>query len=179
VDAGPPTARVPQAVNQLLPKDVAVLSCREEPEDFNARFSGRSRAYEYRVLLAKARSPLRAARVHHHPRPVDLGRLEACAALLPGEHDFRAFTPTVTEHDVFLREILYASWRQDGDEAVFRIEADSFLRHMVRILVGTMLAVGSGRFEVPYLEQLLHGADRTASGETAPAHALCLVAVRY
>jgi tRNA pseudouridine38-40 synthase len=179
VDAGPPTARVPQAVNQLLPADVAVLSCREEAEDFHARFSARSRAYEYRVLLAKARSPLRAARVHHHPRRVDLERLEACAALLPGEHDFRAFTPTVTEHEVFLRDVRAASWHLDGDEAVFRIEADSFLRHMVRILVGTMLAVGSGRFEVGYFEELLHGADRTASGETAPPHGLCLVAVRY
>jgi tRNA pseudouridine38-40 synthase len=75
--------------------------------------------------------------------------------------------------------VLHASWRRDGDEVVFRIEADSFLRHMVRILVGTMLAVAGGRFELAAFEELLSGADRTAAGETAPPHALCLVAVRY
>ena len=147
VDTGPPAQRVPLALNQHLPDDVAVTACREQDEEFNARFSARSRAYEYRVLLSRLRSPLRAARVHHHPRPVDFALLEACAALLVGEHDFRAFTPTVTEHQVFLRDVLQASWRRDGDEAVFRIEADSFLRHMVRILVGTMLGVAGGRLD--------------------------------
>ena len=179
VDAGPPAQKAPLALNKLLPEDVAVTACREEDEGFSARFSARSRAYEYRVLLSRVRSPLRAARVHHHPRPVDLALLEACAALLPGEHDFRAFTPTETEHEVFARDVLHASWRVDGDEVVFRIEADSFLRHMVRILVGTMLAVAGGRFDVGTFEELLSGADRSSSGETAPPHALCLVAVRY
>jgi tRNA pseudouridine38-40 synthase len=179
VDAGPPPPKTPLALNQLLPQDVAVTACREEDDGFSARFSARSRAYEYRVLLSRVRSPLRAARVHHHPRPVDFALLEACAALLPGEHDFRAFTPTVTEHEVFQRDVLHASWRRDGDEAVFRIEADSFLRHMVRILVGTMLGVAGGRFGVEAFEELLTGADRTAAGETAPPHGLCLVAVRY
>jgi tRNA pseudouridine38-40 synthase len=179
VEAGPPPPKAPLALNQLLPEDVAVTACREEDEGFSARFSAHSRAYEYRVLLSRVRSPLRAARVHHHPRPVDLALLEACAALLPGEHDFRAFTPTVTEHEVFRRDVLHASWRREGDEAVFRIEADSFLRHMVRILVGTMLGVAGGRFDVATFERLLAGADRTAAGETAPPHGLCLVAVRY
>ena len=179
VDAGPPAERVAPALNQLLPGDVAVTACHEHDEDFNARFSARSRAYEYRVLLSRVRSPLRAARVFQHPRPVDVGRLQACAELLPGEHDFRAFTPTETEHEVFRREVIAASWRQESDEAVFRIEADSFLRHMVRILVGTMLGVGSGRVDLPAFEALLQGADRPQAGETAPPHALCLVAVRY
>jgi tRNA pseudouridine38-40 synthase len=179
VETGPPAQKVPLALNQLLPDDVAITACREHEEGFNARFSARSRAYEYRVLLSRVRSPLRASRVHHHPRPVEFALLEACAALLPGEHDFRAFTPTVTEHEVFRREIRLADWRREGDEAVFRIEADSFLRHMVRILVGTMLGVAGGRFELSTFEELLAGADRTASGETAPPHGLCLVAVRY
>jgi tRNA pseudouridine38-40 synthase len=179
VEGGPPPERVPLAVNQLLPADVAVTACELAPEGFHARFSARARVYEYRVRPARVRSPLRAARVHHFPRPLDLERLDACAALLLGEHDFRAFTPTETEHEVFRRVILDARWRRDGDELVFRIEADSFLRHMVRILVGTMLAVGSGRLEPDDVRRLLLGADRPQAGETAPPHALCLVAVRY
>jgi tRNA pseudouridine38-40 synthase len=179
VRGGPELARVRPALNAHLPPDVAVRGCSAVPGDFHARFSARSRLYEYRVLRSRPPSPLRAARTWHWARELRPGVLAACARELLGEHDFLAFTPAETQHRVFRRRILAASWEEDGDELVFRIEADSFLRHMVRTLVGTMLQTAAGDRDPGAFAQLLTGAPRTAAGVTAPPHALCLVGVRY
>ena len=178
-EGGPEIARVPAALNAHLPPDVAVLGCTHAPEGFHARFSARSRRYEYRVLRTRAPSPLRAARTWHWPREVSEEALGACAASLLGEHDFRAFTPAETQHEVFRRIVLGAEWQRRGDELVFAIEADSFLRHMVRTLVGTMLQTAAGERPPEAFASLLEGAPRAAAGVTAPPHALCLVGVRY
>ena len=179
VTGGPEIARAAAALNAHLPLDVAVLRCAEVPPGFHARFSARSRLYEYRVLRSRAPSPLRAARVWHWPRDVDHEVLAACARTLLGEHDFRAFTPAETQHRVFHRNVLSAAWERRGDELLFRVEADSFLRHMVRTLAGTMLQTAAGERPPEYFAQLLEGAPRAAAGVTAPPHALCLVDVRY
>ena len=113
-------------------------------DDFHARFSARSRSYRYRVRVGGARSPLEARRELWWPRPVDAAALQAAAALLGGQHDFRAFTPAETQHRVFTRDVHAAAWQQDGRRLDFTITADSFLRHMVRTLVGTMLEASSG-----------------------------------
>jgi tRNA pseudouridine38-40 synthase len=99
--------------------------------------------------------------------------------MLPGEHDFRAFTPAETQHRVFRRTVMGAAWERRGDELMLRIEADSFLRHMVRTLAGTMLQTAAGERSQEAFAQLLEGAPRAAAGLTAPPHALCLVGVRY
>jgi tRNA pseudouridine38-40 synthase len=179
VDGGPETARVPAALNAHLPPDVAVLGCTRMPEGFHARFSALSRRYEYRVLRTHTPSPLRASRTWHWPREVSRELLRECAAALLGEHDFRAFTPAETQHEVFRRCVLAAAWELQGDELVFRIEADSFLRHMVRTLAGTMLQTAGGERTHEAFTSLLAGAPRAAAGVTAPPHALCLVGVRY
>jgi tRNA pseudouridine38-40 synthase len=177
VDGGPPAERAAEALNAALPDDVAVVSAEPVGADFHARFSARSRTYRYRVLARRTRSPLEARRTLWWPRPVDFEALVAAAALLPGEHDLRAFTPTETQHDVFVRNVFAAGWERDGDRLEFTIAADSFLRHMVRALVGTMLELGP---EAPArIEQLLEGRGRHEAGLTVPPWGLCLERVEY
>lgn len=177
VEGGPPPGRAAEALNAVLPADVAVLAAAEAPAGFHARFSARSRSYRYRVLARRVPSPLEARRMLWWPRPLDENALAAAAALLSGEHDFRAFTPTETQHDAFSRNVLAAAWERDGDRLAFTITADSFLRHMVRTLVGTMLEAGGGAPE--RIAPLLAGAERSEAGLTAPSWGLYLERVGY
>ncbi|HET6569939.1 MAG TPA: tRNA pseudouridine(38-40) synthase TruA [Solirubrobacterales bacterium] len=166
-------------LNGVGPDDAAVTAVAAVDDSFDARRSARSRSYLYRVLARSTPSPFARSRALWWPHRIDLEPLEACAAALPGTHDFTAFTPTQTDHVRFERDILSASWRRDGDLLSFRITADAFMRNMVRVLVGTMLEVGGGRRSLSSFKQLLTGAPRDAAGDTAPPHGLYLESVAY
>ena len=172
VEGGPPPERVALALNPRLPDEISVVTAEEAPSDFHARFSARSRSYRYRIHTRRAPSPFEAHRSWWYPRPLELDRLERQASLLVGEHDFRAFTPTETQHEVFVRIVEAARWVRDGEFLCFEITADSFLRHMVRTLVGTMV-------EGVDVSGLLDGEHRSAAGATAPPHGLYLTSVQY
>ena len=174
VQGGPPAERVAEALNAALPDDLAVAAAEPAAADFHARHSAATRSYRYRVYRRPTPSPFEARRSWWYPRRLDEERLAESADLLQGDHDFRAFTPTETKHQVFVRNVESAVWFRRDDALELEITADSFLRHMVRTLVGTMLE------QTPeQMAPLLNGAERADAGTTAPPWGLYLVSVRY
>ena len=172
----------PGALNGVLPSDVAALDCQPAEEGFDARRDATSRAYGYRVLARRERSVFLAGRALWWPHAVDVSLLDACAAELAGRHDFTAFTKTESEHMRFDREVYTAGWRNApglSDVLEFRIEADAFMRHMNRVLVGTMLEVAGGRRSVAGFASLLAGRARSEAGPTADGCGLYLLGVGY
>jgi tRNA pseudouridine38-40 synthase len=170
----------PLRLNGLLDHDLAVLAAEPAPPSFDARRDATSRTYCYRVLARRARSAFDHHRAYWWTGDLDLDALRECAHELPGNHDFTAFTPTETEHSRFRRDVLGAEWRRtDTGMLEFWIEARTFLRHMNRVLVGTMLEVAGGQRTLEDFTRLLEGGSRSEAGRTAPAHGLALAAVSY
>lgn len=174
-----------ERLNAVLPRDVSVLAAEPAVEGFDARRAARSRAYRYRVLRSPRRDPFEEGRALWWPRPLDGALLGGCAEATVGTHDFTAFTPTETDHVLFERTVSRCEWQVEraatggGELLALEIEAPSFMRNQVRVIVGTMLEVAGGRRSLDDYRALLAGAPRSRAGETAPPHGLYLTAVTY
>lgn len=169
-----------EALNGTLPPDLRVLASDEVPEGFDARRDAVSRTYRYRVLDSRVARVFERNRALQWRYGLDREVLDECAAMLEGKHDFTAFTPTDSYHQRFERRVFRAEWVQEGEDLLaFWIEADSYMKRMVRTLVGTMLAMSARRMEADGFGELLAGRPRREAGDTAGAHGLYLEQVRY
>ncbi len=167
------------ALNMRLPRDIRVLYSEEAPEDFHARFSAKNKTYRYTVqtgLHADVFSRLYALHVH---TPLDVSRMQACAADALGEHDFQAFMSVGSKLTSTVRTITKSEWVQEGQFLTYEVSANGFLYNMVRILVGTMLEVGSGKLPQDAISRALKSGLRADAGATAPPQGLFLQRVQY
>jgi tRNA pseudouridine38-40 synthase len=176
-----PAEAVSRALRARLPADIVALESCEAPAGFDARRWARSRSYRYTVLNRDRPSLWWRPYSLHLAESLDLARLRGAAAALVGRRDFTSFVGQASQQpgSNATRRVLQADWRRDGDLLHFECRADSFARHMVRNMVGTMLEVGRGRLDSGALERIVAARDRRAAGPTAPAQGLTLMHVEY
>jgi tRNA pseudouridine38-40 synthase len=174
-----PTHGYQRGLNALLPRAIAILSVAEAPPDFDARFSARGKLYRYSIWSSPTRSPLRDRYVWHLRRTLDAERMHEAAQTLVGRHDFAAFRAADCERKTTERTLTRLSVTRADDLVTVEVEADAFLKNMVRIIVGTLCEIGFGKRPVADLRRLLDGRDRRDAGVTAPPQGLTLVRVDY
>jgi tRNA pseudouridine38-40 synthase len=168
-----------RALNGLLPPDIAVQALEEVPDTFHARFSAKSKLYRYRIFARVNRSALSRSKILHYPYPLDLDAMEVACRPLIGTHDFSSFQGSSTDNENPVCTITTLTVDRFGDEVIFEVEANRFLKQMVRAIVGTLLEVGRGKLQAGEVAGILAAKDRTKAGPTAPAHGLYLVKVDY
>jgi tRNA pseudouridine38-40 synthase len=174
-----PIERLALALNGNLPHDVSVRQAQLVPEGFSARFDAERRTYEYRIINRPMPSALDRRFAHHVHRSLDIDLARSAAAGLLGEHDFVAFCGVLPERGGTVRQIHSIDIDRTGDRIVLRIAGGGFLHRMVRITVGTLIEIATGRRDPDDIPAILASKDRKRAGYTAPAAGLALVGVRY
>jgi tRNA pseudouridine38-40 synthase len=173
-----------RALNALLPPAIRITAVEETGPDFNARWSARAKTYRYRLYRGKVVPPMIWRYVLHYPFPLDEDRMRDAAARFVGAHDFAAFAASTGSEDddkerSTVREVYATELVRAGEELVFTVRGRSFLRYMVRKMVGTLLDVGRGRLSPEDIDRLYESKDRAKSGPTVPSQGLCMVSVEH
>jgi tRNA pseudouridine38-40 synthase len=168
-----------RAMNALLPPDIAIIDATAASGDFDPRRDARLRAYEYRVLNRDRRSVFDYRYAWLVPSPLNLDAMNEAAGRLIGEHDFASFRSLGSEETTTLRRVYVSEWRRDRDRFIYRVEAGSFMRHMVRTMVATMVEAGHGKLAPGQVTALIEARDRSLAPASAPPQGLFLIEVRY
>ena len=168
-----------RGLNTLLPRTISVVSVEEAAPEFDPRFSARGKLYRYQVWNADSRSAVRDRFVYHHPRALEVERMQAAARPLVGRHDFTAFRAADCDRKTTVRTLTRLDVTRDGDLITVEIEAEAFLKNMCRIIAGTLLFAGIGKRAPSDVERALASRNRHDAGPTAPAKGLTLVRVFY
>jgi len=171
---------IQRALNSLLPPDMAIQRAEEVEENFHARRQSRSKVYEYRILNRSLRSAFHRGYAWHIPKKLDIKEMKKATRSLIGEHDFSSFRSVGSPTRTAVRRVIRAEWQRDREGLIrFEIEANGFLKQMVRALVGTLVEVGKGKIRSGEFRSILESKDRKKAGPTAPAHGLFLKEVKY
>ena len=174
-----PCEKVPLALNANLPDDIGVYACREVPPDFHARYSCAAKRYVYRIRNSALRDPFETGLAAVVRFPLDETVLHAEAQDFLGTHDFAAFAAAGGSVEDTVRTVTHAAVTRSGDTVCFEVQADGFLYNMVRIMVGTLLDIASGKLERGCIPDILRSCDRSRAGVTAPPQGLYLQEVVY
>ena len=174
-----PVERIPVALAGMLPDDIVVRSAEEVEANFHARFNALEKTYRYTILLPGNRSAFEWRYAFYQPFPLDIGSMVTAAQLLEGTHDFSSFCAQGSPVKMFTRTLRECRFSQDDGHLYLDVTANGFLYHMVRIIVGTLLEVGRGRWSIDRVGEALAKKDRGAAGPTALAHGLTLVRIKY
>lgn len=173
-----PAARIPDALNAKLPKDISIIDCQEVSDDFHSRYSATGKIYRYLIYNKPYRSPLYKDISYHVRYDLDIEKMRVEAQSLLGTHEFKGFMSSGSSVKDTVRTIHNISIEESGDLIVLEVEGNGFLYNMVRIIVGTLVDIGRGRIDKP-LEEIIASQDRGEAGHTAPAHGLFLKKVHY
>ena len=179
VDTTIPAGSIPFAVNIILPDDIKVLSCKEVPADFHARFNVRKKTYEYKMYVSEHILPLLDTNHYQLKKQPDFNKMKDAAKVLLGKHNFKSFASSGNQTKDFVRHIYDIKLSQKERVLTIEISGNGFLYNMVRIIVGTLLEVGYGRKTVEDVKKALDAEDRRLAGFLVPAKALYLKEVKY
>lgn len=174
-----PGDRFTFALNRFLPDSIVIQDSWEVSVDFHPRHCNTRKTYEYRILNTAVPLPQKRNFTWHVAGSVDIEKMKEAAAYIVGEHDFKSFCCVRTQAESTVRTIYSLEVLQEGSEIIIRIKGNGFLYNMVRIITGTLIQVGKGRFMPEYVKQMLEAKDRTVAGQTAPPQGLTLVGIEY
>ena len=174
-----PAEKFMYAINSLLPDDVTVVESKEVDKDFHPRHCRSIKTYEYRIYTSRINNPLKRRFAYRFPTELDVEKMDEAAKYLIGEHDFKSFCCVRTQAETTIREIFSADVFRDDEDIVIRVTGAGFLYNMVRIIAGSLMEVGSGKYEPVHIKEVLEGTDRTLAGPTAEPQGLTLVNIEF